>query len=237
MTVTAIIVDDERLARKELRHLLAELDHEVKIIGEAANVDDAVDLIEANPVDVVFLDIQMPGKTGFELLEMLTTCPEIIFTTAYDEYALKAFSANALDYLLKPIEPERLAQAVAKLIPSTEQEPLPRLNLNDKVFIKDGEKCFFVPVCDVIAFSSIGNYSRVLFKGGEPLIRKTLSQLEQRLPQELFFRANRQYIINLKKVESVDVAMSGNLEATLTNGLTLEMSRRQSLLFKERMSF
>lgn len=241
MSIKAIIVDDERLARKELRHLLGQSGFEVDIVAEAANVDEALEAIENKPVDVVFLDIQMPGKNGFELLEMLTTCPDIIFTTAFDQYALDAFNANALDYLLKPIETERLEKSLEKLCIEQSRQPQhllqQRLGIHDKVFIKDGEKCFFLPVDEVIAFSSIGNYSRVISKQGEPLIRKTLNQLEQRLPQEQFFRVNRQYIINLKMVKDVDVAMSGNLEATLCNGLTLEMSRRQSGLFKEKMSF
>ena len=191
MTIKAVIVDDERLARVELKHLLGQMKDgpAIKVVGEAANVDDAVTLIEGQAVDLVFLDIQMPGKNGFELLEMLTTCPTVIFTTAYDEYAIKAFAANALDYLLKPIEPERLQQALGKAAdvdskPTPEEDSQERMAINDKVFIKDGEKCFFVPVADVIAFASIGNYCRVIFPGGQPMIRKTLQQLEDRLPAE-----------------------------------------------------
>ncbi len=245
MKITAIIVDDERLARKELRHLLGQLDlpFTLDIVSDAANADDAIELIEDNPIDLVFLDIQMPGKTGFDLLEELTTCPSIIFTTAYDEYAIKAFAANALDYLLKPVDPLRLKQALLKVSEVHSEQrsnttgDADKMTAKDKVFIKDGEKCWFVPVEDVIAFASIGNYCRVILPDSQPMIRKTMGQLEERLPTEQFFRANRQHIVNLKKIENVGVAASGNLEVTLNNRLTVEMSRRQSQLFKEQMSF
>src|SRR5690348_8284132 len=123
MPIKAIIIDDERLARNELKKLLH--DHaDVEVIDEATNVDEGVEKIELQNPDLVFLDIQMPGKTGFQLLEELERAPHVVFTTAYDEYALKAFEVNALDYLLKPIEPKRLADALQKLQVEEDKEPI-----------------------------------------------------------------------------------------------------------------
>ena len=160
-----IVIDDERLARKELNSLLEE-HPEIEVVGEAANADEAYDLInELNP-ELLFLDIQMPGKTGFELLEMLDNVPKVIFTTAYDEFALKAFEVNALDYLLKPIQPERLKESISKL-PKSEKESNvtigKRLTLEDQVFVKDGDKCWFVSLSNIRLFESDGNYIKVYF--------------------------------------------------------------------------
>ena len=152
-----LIVDDERLARKELMSLL-EPHKKIEVIGEATDVDDAIEKInELNP-DLIFLDIQMPGKTGFDLLEELDNVPKVIFTTAYDEFALKAFEVNALDYLLKPIQPERLEEAIAKL--KVEEQKISKasdrksLGKEDQVFVKDGDKCWFVKLADVRLFES-----------------------------------------------------------------------------------
>ena len=140
----ALIIDDERLARKELVRLLEE-HPSIEVVGEAMNADEAEKLIEELNPDLLFVDIQMPGRTGFQLLESLDTVPMVVFTTAYDEFALKAFEVNALDYLLKPIQPERLAEAVRKI---QDKERLRegrlregKLGLNDQVFVKDGERC------------------------------------------------------------------------------------------------
>ena len=163
----AIIVDDERLARKELIKLLEDFP-EVEILGEAANADEAYELITQLNPDLLFLDIQMPGKTGFELLEMLDSVPKVIFTTAYDEYALKAFEVNALDYVLKPVQMERLQESLLKVKPEeksadAEEVGERKLNLDDQVFVKDGDKCWFVRLSDVRYFESDGNYIKVFF--------------------------------------------------------------------------
>jgi two-component system LytT family response regulator len=168
----ALVIDDERLARKELINLLNQLET-VEVVGEAVNVEDAKEKIDQLQPDVIFLDIQMPEKTGFDLLEELDNLPHVIFTTAYDEYALKAFQVNALDYLLKPIEPKRLEDAVLKLqgkmegiAKREEQEGLgnqKKLTLEDQVFVKDGDRCWFVRLSNVRLFESDGNYIKVYF--------------------------------------------------------------------------
>src|SRR6476646_6374535 len=199
----AVIIDDERLARNELKKLLQEFP-DVEVIDEATNAAEGIDKIESLNPDLIFLDIQMPGKTGFDMLTELDKAPHVIFTTAYDEYALKAFEVNALDYLMKPIEPKRLADALQKLQLAEEKELAAQqafnrgmLTENDQVFVKDGERCWFVKLSEVRLFESVGNYAKVFFGNNNPLILKSLNDLEERLDEKMFFRAKRKHIINL----------------------------------------
>jgi len=234
----AVILDDERLARKELMNLLSEYSN-VEIIGEAANADEAIELIEQKKPDILFLDIQMPGKTGFELLESLDSVPRVIFTTAYDEYALKAFEYNALDYLLKPIHQERLRECISKLTSEIKKEKNIRedkLGLDDRVFVKDGEKCWFVKLSDVRLFESDGNYIKVYFDNNRPMIHKSLNALDKKLDERAFFRASRKHIINLSWVEGIESWFNGGLLVRLKGGDKIEVSRRQASKFKDRMS-
>lgn len=240
----AIVIDDERLARKELINLLQQLET-VEVVGEAVNVDDAKEKIAQLQPDVIFLDIQMPEKTGFDLLEELEAVPHVIFTTAYDEYALKAFQVNALDYLLKPIEPKRLEEAILKLgkkikaqseSPKSGMEPSQKLSLDDQVFVKDGDRCWFVRLASVRLFESDGNYIKVYFDTFKPMIHKSLNALDERLDEKSFFRASRKHIINLSWVEGIEPWFNGGLVVTLKGGDRIEVSRRQAARFKEMMS-
>lgn len=241
----AIVIDDERLARKELITLLNQLES-VEVVGEAVNVDDAKEKIDQLNPDVIFLDIQMPEKTGFELLEELDQVPHVIFTTAYDEYALKAFQVNALDYLLKPIEPKRLEEAISKLSTKIEgsskkeevnyTENQKKLTLEDQVFVKDGDRCWFVRLSNVRLFESDGNYIKVYFDNFKPMIHKSLNALDERLDEKSFFRASRKHIINLGWVEGIEPWFNGGLVVTLKGGDRIEVSRRQAARFKEMMS-
>lgn len=233
-----LIIDDERLARKELTSLLQEYS-EIEIVGEAANADEALELIDSLQPELLFLDIQMPGKTGFELLEVLDNVPQVIFTTAYDEFALKAFEVNALDYLLKPIQPERLKESIAKLPePKKDQEEAknPRLTLDDQVFVKDGDKCWFVSLSNIRLFESDGNYIKVYFDGNRPMIHKSLNALDEKLDSRHFFRASRKHIVNLSWVEGIEPWFNGGLMVRLKGGDKVEVSRRQAAKFKEMMS-
>jgi two-component system LytT family response regulator len=225
----ALLVDDERIARQELSRLLA-AHPEIEIAAEAHNGEQAQELILKLAPDVVFLDIQMPGMTGFELLAKLEDVPQIIFTTAYDEYAIRAFEVSALDYLLKPIAPARLAAAVAKLRP---RKTPPRL---EQVFVRDGERCWLVRVADIYLLESEGNYTRVCFKGERPLIARSLAALEARLDPSIFFRTSRAQLINLKWVAKVQPGPAGNLEITLRSGEAISASRRQSAALREALS-
>lgn len=237
----ALIVDDERLARKELIKLLE--DHpSVEVIGEAANAEEANQMVnELNP-DILFLDIQMPGKTGFELLEMLDYVPLVVFTTAYDEFAIKAFEVNALDYLMKPIQAERLAETAAKLTEKVRAKAVStnggekKLGLDDQVFVKDGDRCWFVGLSNIRLFESDGNYIKVYFDSNRPMIHKSLNALDEKLDERAFFRASRKHIINLSWVESIEPWFNGGLMVKLKGGDKVEVSRRQAAKFKDMMS-
>ncbi len=232
----AIIVDDERLARQEMRKLLQHFP-EIEIVGEAANVDDALDQIEKVKPEVLFLDIQMPEKTGFDLLDELVEVPQVIFTTAYDEFALKAFEVNAIDYLLKPVTLDRLRDALSKLNkPKSEEEDKGKMFQNNQVFIRDGEKCWFVKIDDIRLFESVGNYARVFFDNERPLIHRSLNQLGEKLNPGLFFRANRQEIINLNFIQKIEPYFSGGLLVVMKDGRKVEVSRRQAARFKDMLS-
>src|SRR6476620_10516782 len=239
----AILIDDERLARTELRKLLQEFP-EIEIVDEAANVDEGISKIESHNPDLIFLDIQMPGKTGFDLLNELDRAPQVIFTTAYDEFALKAFEVNALDYLLKPVEPKRLADAIQKLSGGEHKEVRTEgeftnnsmLTEVDQVFVKDGERCWFVKLSDIRLFESVGNYAKVFFGPNKPLILKSLNALEERLDEKYFFRANRKHIVNLRMIEKIEPYFNGGLLLELKGGEKIEVSRRQTVKFKEMMS-
>lgn len=234
----AIIIDDERLARKELLSLL-ENHPNIDVVDEAVNADEAIEKIEEHDPDVIFLDVQMPGKTGFELLETMERVPQVIFTTAYDEFALKAFEFNALDYLLKPIQAERLSESVQKIQAKSSKKAGNRdhkLGGEDQVFVKDGDKCWFVRLSDVRLFESDGNYIKVYFENFKPMIHKSLNALDERLDDRTFFRASRKHIINLGWVESIDTWFNGGLLVQLKGGEKIEVSRRQSARFREMMS-
>jgi len=236
-----LIIDDERLARKELKSLLQEFT-EIEVIGEAVNADDAIDKIANTNPDLIFLDIQMPGKTGFEMLEELEKTPKVIFTTAYDQFALKAFEVNALDYLLKPIEADRLEVAIGKvkeestIYITNEQQSSVKLLASDQVFVKDGEKCWFVRLEKVRLFESDGNYIKVYFDTFRPMIHKSLNALDEKLDSRAFFRASRKHIINLGWVEKIEPWFNGGLMVELKGGEKVEVSRRQASRFKEMMS-
>lgn len=237
----AIIIDDERLARTELKRLLEPF-KEIEIVGEAVNADEAIEkIVQLNP-ELIFLDIQMPGKSGFDMLEEIDKVPKVIFTTAYDEYALKAFEYNALDYLLKPIEPKRLEEAIRKIVEVGKKDvqiksALPDvLSADDQVFVKDGDKCWFVKLERIRLFESEGNYVRLYFEDNKPLILRTLNYLDERLDPRSFFRANRKHIINLKWIESIEPWLNGGLLVKLKGGQKVEVSRRQAVKFKEMLS-
>lgn len=233
----AIIVDDERLARNELKSLLSEFPN-VEIIEECDSAESAIIAVDKLKPDVVFLDIHMPGKDGFGVLEELDYMPHVIFITAYDEYAIKAFDVNALDYLLKPIQTDRLKEAIDK-VKEELKDPVSmsdKLGVNNQVFVKDGDKCWFVNLSDVPMFESEGNYVRIYFSGNKPLILKSLNNLASKLDETVFFRANRKFIINLNWIDKIESWFNGGLMVKLKNGEQVEISRRQASKLKEMKS-
>ncbi|GAA4962066.1 LytR/AlgR family response regulator transcription factor [Algibacter aquimarinus] len=242
ISLKAVIVEDSRLARNELKELIKEY-KEIQLLGEAENVDKGYNLIIETKPDILFLDINMPEKDGFELLEMLDEVPIVIFTTAFDEYAIKSFEYNAFDYLLKPINQKRFSQSINKVIERATDNSLPEakndntLSLDKQIFIKDGEKCWLVKIQDISMFEIVGNYTRVFFENNTPLIYKSLVQIEEKLPKDVFFRANRQQIININHVKKVVSWFNGKLKIQMNSGEEIEISRRQSYIFKEQLSF
>lgn len=257
--IRTIIIDDERLAREELKKLLKDF-HEIEIIDEAKNPEEALMKIKDLKPDLLFLDIQMPGMSGFEMLKKLDEIPQVVFVTAFDEYALKAFDEKALDYILKPVDIKRLDETIKKVISNYDVEVQSAgiersnrndrlLNVNDSVFIKDNEKCFFFNLSEVRYFESEGNYVKVFFKKSKPLILRSLNSLEERLDPEQFFRANRKHIVNTTWIHKVENWFNGGLLLELkpildVNGKAdetkepekIEVSRRQTSRFKELFS-
>lgn len=245
-TFKTIVIDDERLAREELKSMLSEF-NEIEISDEARNGEEGIDKIKDQQPDLIFLDVSMPGMTGFDMLKKLDYIPHVIFVTAYDEFALKAFEVNALDYVLKPIDPVRLSEAIEKLRQKeetefeSENEKISReekkLDTTDRIFIKDGEKCYFVKLEEVRMLESDGNYVKIHFGKNRPLVLRSLNSFEEKLDTGSFFRANRKFIINLDWVEKVENWFNGGLQVELKSGDKVEISRRQAIRFKEMFSF
>ncbi len=253
----ALIVDDERLARNELRRLLGR-HPEIEIVGEAANAQQARKALEDLEPDLLFLDVQMPGETGFDLLSSLDSVPFVVFTTAYDEYALRAFEVSALDYLVKPIEPKRLANTVSRLlallqraadskadvggsrqsapVESTAEAPGRALSEHHRVFVYEGERCWLVELGDIWLFEAAGNHTRVFFGKEKPLINRSLHHLEAKLDDRVFFRANRHQIVNVKAVRAIHPWFGGRLLAKFEGGHEVTLSRRRARAFRELMS-
>lgn len=236
--MTSIVVEDSRLARQELKNML-ENHPEIQVIGEASHAEEARQLIETLEPDLLFLDIQLPGKNGFELLEMLETSPMVVFTTAFDEYAVKSFEYNTLDYLLKPIRPERLAATIRRVVDRWESQDRSHrspMHAQSQVFVRDGDACWLVQLKEVRLMEVVGNYTRLYFEDNRPLIQRSLNQLETRLDPQLFFRVNRQQMINLQWIEHIDTWFNGKLKIRLRGGEEVEVSRRQATKFKDILS-
>lgn len=236
-----LLVDDEPRARRELARILS-AHPDVEVVGEAEDVPSAVAALQQLQPDLLFLDVQMPGGNGFDLLAKLDHAPAVIFCTAFDQHAVKAFEVNALDYILKPLDPARVAEALGRVRSSLAAAPKPaenresRLQRHHRVFVRDGERCWFVRIADVEAFESVGNYAKLYLPDARPIILRSLNALDDRLDPELFFRASRQFIINLEAIMSVEPWFGDSLRVVLKSGLAVELSRRQAIAFRERLS-
>ena len=237
----AIIIDDERPARSEMRRLL--LAHpDIEVVGDASTASEAEKMIKEMTPDLIFLDVQMHDETGFDLLERLAPpFPQVIFTTAHEEHALRAFEVDALDYLLKPIDPVRLNEALQRAAKRAKEANADVVGTrmfheNDRVYIREEDRCWYPPLRDIRLLESDGNYIRVYFSDVKATIYRSLNTIEARLPEALFFRANRSQIINLALIDTIENWFSGNLKVRLIGGDEVEISRRQSLAFRERAS-
>lgn len=239
MKIKTIIVDDERLAREEFKLLLSNYDN-IEVVGEYKNAKEAEAGILAEEPDLVFIDIQMPGETGLELIERLDNAPRTVFVTAYDEFAIKAFELHAYDYLLKPVDEDRLAEVIARI---EEEHKTPEaveasknLQKGDKILIKDGDKVWFVNIDDIRYFESDGNYVKVYFDRFHPLILRSLNSLGDRIDANLFFRANRKYLVNLNRIVNIETWFNGSLQIEMDCGTKIDISRRQAIRFKDQFS-
>ena len=202
----AIIVDDERLARQDLKAIIDEFD-EIECVGEAKNIADAKELLKKSNPNLLFLDIKMPGESGFDLLEFVEDETHIIFVTAFDEYAIKAFEVNALDYLLKPVSKERLALSIERSQQAVESKPaeLKKLEIDDQVFLKFNNKYTFLKINTIVKISSKGDYSEIIISNGKKaLVLKSMKEWEGRLPENHFIRIHRSTIINTGQVKRIE---------------------------------
>ncbi|WP_448564988.1 LytR/AlgR family response regulator transcription factor [Thalassotalea ganghwensis] len=234
----AMIVEDSRLARVELKSQLTHIEN-INVVAEANSLSEARQYLNDSKIDVIFLDVDLPDGNGFDLLTELMPAPNVIFTTAFEQYALDAFDNNAVDYLLKPITQKRLVKACQRLVEVTNKQPPKeeaKMLLEQRFFVKDGQNCYLIPLENVEQFEAMGNYTKVHFDRKSPMIHRTLAQIEKRLPQAHFFRASRSSIVQLDKVVAVQACSSGGLELTMTSGAIVEVSRRQTSQFKNLFS-
>lgn len=236
MSIKTVLVDDEPLAIAELQSMLKNHD-DIEVVTVCYDAKDALSKIQELKPQLLFLDINMPGKSGFDLLSELDEAPEVIFVTAYDQFALKAFDVNALDYILKPVNPDRLTEAITKVRKKFSESKTSdeRLTIQKRIFIKDGEDCFFVPLSEIYFIESVGNYARVYYQDKKPLLHKSLNYLEEKLPEEFFFRASRQQMFNISFVKKIIPYFSNTLQVELQGGIKIDLSQRQSVKFKDKM--
>ena len=240
MKLRVVVADDEGLARRELRRLLGKSHPEVEIVGEATDGLEAVAMIQKEAPDLVFLDIRMPELDGFGVLDALEPpMPEIIFSTAYDQFAVDAVRRGALDYLLKPIAPEDLARAVKRALerkaarwPGGEKSQ-GKLGPGDRAYFRDGKAAFLIEISKVRWLEAEGNYTRVVMDGAKPLVRRPLKYFVERLDPAHFFRINRKQIVGLGSVKGTRPVDGGMIELDLGEGAKVEVSRRQTRAFRE----
>ena len=232
--IRTVLIEDSELARFELEHQLRAFP-EIEIVGHAGDVAAAHTLIEARAPDLLLLDIDLPGGNAFDLLERLEQIPQIIFTTAFDAYALQAFAYNTIDYLLKPIEPDRLARAIGKLDLEPERVAIAR-SPDAPIYVKDGDRCWLVKPREIRLLEAVGNYSRLYFGAHSPMVYRALGAIEAQLDPAMFFRTSRSHLVNLGYVEKIAPWRNGGLQLTLKGGQEVEASRRQSLRLKEMLS-
>lgn len=231
-----LVVEDSRLAREGFIKMLANYDV-IDLIGAAATAEQARRLIDEHRPEVIFLDIHLPGDNAFELLQVLDYEPKIIFTTAYAEYAVRSFEFNTIDYLLKPVSHERLGRAIEKLSLSDDPEPnkvsnQQKLDNQSKILVRDNERCHLLKLNDIYYFESCKNYARIICAKGKPFIKKSLAQIEERLPDAQFVRISRQYIINLEHLTAVEDSVADGFDVTMADGKELSVSRRSAAALK-----
>jgi len=234
--LNAIIIDDERMARQELLRLLKK-HPQINVVAQAENIDQGLDEINQHQPDIIFLDIEMPGGTGLTLAEKLKGEIPIVFCTAYDEFAVDAFALNAIDYLVKPIVPERLAETIEKFSErevTTEQSVLTD---DFKLMVKFGDHMKIIPLGDISRFESIGNHAAIYTSQGKAYLHSSLNKIEARLDTNTYFRASRVDILRLDAIEKLEQTVNYGLMAQLKNNVDVEISRRQASKLKAQLGF
>lgn len=224
-----LIIDDERLARLEIAALLAEAG-DCTVVAEASNASQAVNLIRMHQPDVIFLDINMPGANGFDLLAQLDDCPLVVFVTAYDQFAIRAFEVNALDYLLKPVRPKRLGKTLALI-----REQLPKAQ-GSRIFISTSDGGKFIKLQDIFLVRSYDHYVRIYHSTGSNMLHQSLKDFVKRLPAPDFFLANRSEVIRLEAVIEIGNLSRGRYELSLPADETVVVSERQSVVWRREIS-
>jgi two-component system, LytTR family, response regulator len=232
----AIIVDDERLARVNLKKLL-EPHPEIEIVGEASSCESALELINLYKAQLVFLDIQLSGETGFDLLELIDNSIKIVFVTAYDEYAIRAFEVNAIDYLLKPVNPERLKVAIERVITreKTQKSEAKSYEYSDSIYVRlNNYASRFIKISSITFIEPVGNYSKIVtIEGKHCLVLKTLKQWQEELPDNNFVRIHRSSIINIEHLDHIEKNSNPRHRAFLKNiSEPIEVSRRYAKKLK-----
>jgi two-component system, LytTR family, response regulator len=237
--IQTVLADDEVLARQKLRQLLRD-EPEIDVVGEGATASETIDLVRSTKPQLLFLDIQMPGMDGFDIATALCSSkieptPHIIFTTAHDQYALRAFEIHAVDYLLKPFTRERLSSAVGRVrkeISLASQPPAGNdaagrngSRYTTRIVFKSRGRIVFLPVSDIRWISAEENYVRICTQGETHLLRETMARLEEKLDPEMFLRVHRSSIVNLQHVKEVRTEADGEYAVVLVNGEKLTMSR------------
>ncbi len=237
-----LIVDDERLARKALRRTLDEIDG-AAVVGEAGSVAEAAEAVRTHGPDVILLDVQMRRETGFDLLDRLDEPLQVIFVTAYDEYAVRAFEVNALDYLLKPVDPDRLADALQRVrdtstaLPEDETATEAGFRYDDLFFYEEGRRPRFIRICDIVYVEATGNYTELhLADTTMALTSCTLSTWAERLPDAHFARIHRSTIVNVERVTRVESTDGRSYDVYVTDrDAPLSLSRRRAQTLKDRL--
>jgi two-component system, LytTR family, response regulator len=234
MNYKVLIIDDEPLARSVVKEYLQQFT-QLQLVEECNNGFEGVKAIQQHNPDLIFLDIQMPKITGFEMLELIENPPYVIFTTAFDEYAMQAFEANAVDYLLKPFSQQRFDKAISKWMELNKAEQPSTTSLlkqaakhplqNERIVVKTGSKIKIIPVQDIHYLEAADDYVKIITAEGSFLKKQTMGYFEEVLSSSLFVRTHRSYMVNMQQITRIDAYEKENHLAVLKNGATIPVSR------------
>jgi two-component system LytT family response regulator len=246
MSTTCVIIDDEKLARDLLKEYLENYP-EIEVLGEADQGTEAVEKIDKLKPDIVFLDVQMPGMTGFDVLEDIEHEPYVIFVTAYDQYAIKAFEKNAVDYLLKPLDEERFRNAVNRALKrktlehSSIEDLLSSMKSERKgtydthIFVQKSEKLFNLPVDEIVYLEASGDYTIITTKADQFVSSSGIGKLEEILNPEVFIRVHRSTIVNVNYLKEIERHFNGGMVVKMQSGKSFPVSRTYAKLIRKKV--